>query len=83
MQQKVQSAAVRDSAFATRDLNKAAVAAAKAQLRTAELNLSYTKVTAPISGITSQEQVNEGSLIGTGCLFRAFSLRSRSSTRSM
>ncbi|EEH15518.1 MULTISPECIES: multidrug efflux RND transporter periplasmic adaptor subunit BepD [Brucella] len=65
VQQKVQSAAVRDSAFATRDLNKAAVAAAKAQLRTAELNLSYTKVTAPISGITSQEQVNEGSLIGT------------------
>ncbi|KAB2701150.1 efflux RND transporter periplasmic adaptor subunit [Brucella haematophila] len=65
VQQKVQSAAVRDSAFATRDLNKAAVAAAQAQLRTAELNLSYTKVTAPISGITSQEQVSEGSLIGT------------------
>ncbi|MFD1197878.1 efflux RND transporter periplasmic adaptor subunit [Brucella gallinifaecis] len=65
VQQKVQSAAARDTAFATRDLNKAAVAAAKAQLRTAELNLSYTKVTAPISGITSQEQVSEGSLIGT------------------
>ena len=65
VQQKVQSTAVRDSAFATRDLNKASVAAAKAQLRTAELNLSYTKVTAPISGITSLEQVNEGSLIGT------------------
>lgn len=65
VQQKVQSTAVRDTAFATRDLNKAAVAAAKAQLRTAELNLSYTKVTAPISGITSLEQVSEGSLIGT------------------
>ncbi len=63
--QKVQSAAVRDSAFATRDLNKASVAAAKAQLRTAELNLGYTKVTAPISGVTSLDQVNEGSLIGT------------------
>lgn len=65
VQQKVQSTAVRDSALATRDLNKAAVAAAKAQLRTAELNLSYTKVTAPIGGITSLEQVSEGSLIGT------------------
>ncbi len=65
VQQKVQSTAARDTAFATRDLNKAAVAATKAQLRTAELNLSYTKVTAPISGITSLEQVSEGSLIGT------------------
>ncbi len=34
-------------------------------MRTAQLNLSYTKVTAPISGITSLEQVSEGSLIGT------------------
>lgn len=65
VQQKVQSAAVRDNAVATRDLNKAAVAAAKAQLRSAQLNLGYTKVTAPISGITSQEQVSEGSLVGT------------------
>jgi membrane fusion protein (multidrug efflux system) len=61
VQQRVQSTAARDTAFATRDLNKAAVAATKAQLRTAELNLSYTKVTAPISGITSLEQVSEGS----------------------
>ncbi|WP_420959305.1 efflux RND transporter periplasmic adaptor subunit [Brucella sp. IR073] len=65
VQQKVQSTATRDSAIATRDANAAAVAAAKAQVRTAELNLSYTKVTAPISGITSREQVPEGSLIGT------------------
>ncbi|WP_082766062.1 efflux RND transporter periplasmic adaptor subunit [Paramesorhizobium deserti] len=65
VQQKVQSAATRDNALATRDLNAAAVAAAKAQVRTAELNLGYTSVTAPISGITSREQVPEGSLIGT------------------
>src|SRR3546814_15647490 len=31
----------------------------------AELNLGYTKVVAPISGVTSLEQVPEGSLIGT------------------
>jgi membrane fusion protein, multidrug efflux system len=65
VQQKVTSAATRDSAIAARDQSAAAVAAARAQVRTAELNLSYTKVTAPISGITSREQVPEGSLIGT------------------
>ncbi len=63
--QKVQSTAARDTAMSTRDLNAAAVAAAKAQVRTAELNLQYTKVTAPINGVTSREQVSEGSLIGT------------------
>ncbi|RCW78743.1 efflux RND transporter periplasmic adaptor subunit [Phyllobacterium bourgognense] len=63
--QKVQSTATRDTALSTRDLNAAAVAAAKAQVRTAELNLEYTSVTAPIDGITSREQVSEGSLIGT------------------
>ncbi|MBA8881015.1 efflux RND transporter periplasmic adaptor subunit [Phyllobacterium myrsinacearum] len=63
--QKVQSTAARDTAVSTRDLNAAAVAAAKAQVRTAELNLQYTKVTAPISGVTTREQVSEGSLIGT------------------
>lgn len=64
VQQKVQSTATRDTAIATRDLNAALVDAARAQVRTAELNLSYTKVTAPIGGITSREQVPEGSLIG-------------------
>ncbi|QND54660.1 efflux RND transporter periplasmic adaptor subunit (plasmid) [Phyllobacterium sp. 628] len=63
--QKVQSTAARDTAVSTRDLNAAAVAAAKAQVRTSELNLQYTKVTAPIGGVTSREQVSEGSLIGT------------------
>jgi len=34
-------------------------------VKTASLNLGYTKVTAPIDGVTSLEQVAEGSLIGT------------------
>lgn len=55
----------RDDAISARELAEAAVAAAKAQLQTAQLNLDYTKVTAPIGGITSLEQVSEGSLIGT------------------
>jgi membrane fusion protein (multidrug efflux system) len=55
----------RDDALSAKELGAAAVAAAEAQVRTAQLNLSYTKVTAPISGITSLEQVPEGSLVGT------------------
>lgn len=55
----------RDDAISAKELGAAAVAAAEAQVRTAQLNLDYTKVKAPISGITSLEQVPEGSLIGT------------------
>lgn len=55
----------KDDALSTRDLARAAVAIAEADVQMAALNLGYTKVTAPISGITSLEQVPEGSLIGT------------------
>ena len=55
----------RDDAIAAKELGAASVAAAEAQVRTAQLNLDYTKVRAPTSGITSLEQVPEGSLIGT------------------
>lgn len=34
-------------------------------MQTAQLNLDYTSVTAPVDGITSLEHVSEGSLIGT------------------
>lgn len=65
VKQKVQSTSQRDQAFAKRDADQATLMQAKAELRTAELNLEYTKVTAPISGLTSREAVSEGSLIGT------------------
>ena len=55
----------RDDAISAKELGAAAVAAAEAQVRTAQLNLDYTKVKAPIGGVTSLEQVPEGSLIGT------------------
>ncbi|WP_414128279.1 efflux RND transporter periplasmic adaptor subunit [Rhizobium jaguaris] len=55
----------RDDATSARQLAEASVAAAQAQVQTAQLNLGYTKVTAPVGGITSLEQVSEGSLIGT------------------
>lgn len=42
------------------------VLAAKAALATAELNLSYATVTAPISGRIGKAQVTEGALVGQG-----------------
>ena len=56
----------RDEALSALNLARAAVAAAQAQIKTAEINFGYTKVTAPVSGITSLERVSEGSLVGTG-----------------
>lgn len=61
--QRVGSEKSRDDAVSARQLAEAAVAAARAQVQTAELNLGYTRVTAPIEGITSLEQMSEGSLV--------------------
>jgi membrane fusion protein, multidrug efflux system len=44
----------------------AQVSAAKAQVQTARINLSYANVTAPISGRASQLRVLEGALVGQG-----------------
>jgi membrane fusion protein, multidrug efflux system len=41
----------------------ATLAAARAAVREAELNLSYTSVVAPISGVTGRAQHSEGSLV--------------------
>lgn len=41
----------------------ASLAAAKAQVREAELNLSYTSVAAPIAGVTGRALHSEGSLV--------------------
>jgi membrane fusion protein (multidrug efflux system) len=56
----------RDNALAGFESSEAAVAAASATLSTAELNLSYTDVRAPIAGLTSREVRSEGSLITAG-----------------
>lgn len=55
----------RDNALADYEGSKAAVEAARAQLKEAQINLGYTRVVAPISGLTSREAVSEGSLIST------------------
>ncbi|RFC64364.1 efflux RND transporter periplasmic adaptor subunit [Fulvimarina endophytica] len=57
-----------DDAISARELGEARVEAANAQLRSASLQLDYATVEAPVGGITSLEQVPEGSLLQTGDL---------------
>jgi len=53
----------RDDAQTDLQTSSAEVDAAKGKVREAALNLEYTKVTAPITGITSKETRSEGSLV--------------------
>jgi membrane fusion protein (multidrug efflux system) len=52
-----------DEAVAAAASTQAALEAAKADLRKARLDLSYTDVRAPITGLTSREARSEGSLV--------------------
>jgi len=51
-----------DDAASNADFASAAVKSAQAKLAELDLNLGYTKVVAPISGLTSRAQKSEGSL---------------------
>ncbi|MBQ8707087.1 MAG: efflux RND transporter periplasmic adaptor subunit [Succinivibrionaceae bacterium] len=52
-----------DDAIANKKSAEAQILAAKAAVRTAEINLAYTKVYAPISGIISKSDFTEGALV--------------------
>jgi membrane fusion protein (multidrug efflux system) len=52
-----------DQAVAAYKNSTAAIASTEAKLKEAELNLSYTKVTTPIGGITGRALHSEGSLV--------------------
>jgi membrane fusion protein, multidrug efflux system len=52
-----------DDAGTTTRLSEALFHAAESRVRDAELNLSYTTVTAPVGGITGRAQHSDGSLI--------------------
>ena len=55
-----------DQASSALEQSRAAVQVARARVRQAELNLSYTAVTAPIGGITGRAQQSIGSLVSPG-----------------
>lgn len=55
-----------DEALASFGQTKANVAAAKAAVETARINLKYTKVLAPIDGVISKSSVTEGALVSAG-----------------
>lgn len=54
-----------DNAVASQDQAAADVASAKASVETAQINLTYTRVLAPISGRTGRSAVTEGALVST------------------
>src|SRR6266513_437922 len=55
-----------DDAISAQKLSDATLQAAEANLRQAELNLSYTRVTAPVSGVAGRIARSEGSLVTAG-----------------
>ncbi len=66
--QKVVSEKSRDDAKANLDALRASAQLAQAEVDSAQLNLDYTTVKAPISGVTSLEAQSEGSLIAVNGL---------------
>jgi membrane fusion protein (multidrug efflux system) len=54
-----------DDATSSRQLAEAAIQQANASIRQAELNLSYTRVAAPLAGITGRAEHSIGTLITT------------------
>jgi membrane fusion protein (multidrug efflux system) len=55
-----------DNALAEQDASKSQVEAAKASVEKATLDLGYTRVTSPISGLIGTTQVKPGNLVGRG-----------------
>jgi len=54
-----------DTAIATRDGDAAGVKAAEAQVQAAQINLGYTRITAPIQGRIGAAAVTKGNLVST------------------
>jgi membrane fusion protein (multidrug efflux system) len=54
-----------DDAASALKLSEASIQGAEARVREAELNLSYTVATAPVSGVSGRAQRSEGSLVST------------------
>jgi membrane fusion protein, multidrug efflux system len=65
-EQKAVSRKEYDDARSNLNLSTATLQAAQASVRQAELNLSYTDVTAPVSGVSGRAVRSEGSLVSAG-----------------
>jgi membrane fusion protein (multidrug efflux system) len=55
-----------DNALAEQDASRSQVEAAKASVEKASLDLSYTRVTSPITGLVGTTEVKPGNLVGRG-----------------
>lgn len=55
-----------DDALANLGQSTASIAAARAAIETAQINLKYTEVRAPISGVIGKSSVTEGALVSSG-----------------
>jgi len=55
-----------DNATSDASISQAGMMQAQANIKEAELNLSYTRVTAPVSGIAGRFQYSEGALVAAG-----------------
>jgi membrane fusion protein (multidrug efflux system) len=64
--EKVISDQERDTYINSASSTKANIQAAEAAVRTAEINLGYTKITAPIDGIVGIANAHVGDLVGPG-----------------
>lgn len=67
-EQNAVSQSRRDEAVSGFEVAQATLTAAEAELKTAQLDLEYTDVRAPIAGLTSRETVSEGSLVQASAL---------------
>jgi membrane fusion protein, multidrug efflux system len=65
-EQKAISQKEYDDASSNLKLSNATLQAAQANVRQAELNLSYTDVTAPVAGVSGRAARSEGSLVSAG-----------------
>jgi membrane fusion protein (multidrug efflux system) len=55
-----------DNATSDASISQAGMMQAQANIKEAELNLSYTRVTAPVSGVAGRFQYSEGALVQAG-----------------
>src|SRR3546814_4627843 len=77
------SARQHDEARSEMELAQAALANAQAARRTATINLGYTRVVAPIGGVTGLQAISPGNLVEPGALLTTRSAAHTSELQSL